>query len=362
MPTVRQLLEPWNAYLDVELASPAPPPTSDPLDRPVFGPDNVWNGLCDEEAVDPENGSLLTSVPAPDGWASSGLIADFGPVWSNPPNGVPALPGIPVTIVRGGQELIPYMQVVGPEGRLYTGSAPGPFPVPANAPVEPVFRPAVHGDRHLIVIDADAWRAYEFFWAGWHVDGTLEAAFAQVWDLGGDGLNPPGQTSADGAGMPIFPGLVRYEAVQKAIKDGSYLLPRALRLTLPLLRQAYVRPPASHAAGNNHNPALPAWGSRWRLKATVDEVTAPDGRPWSPVCRTIITTLKRRGAFCADQGSGGSGWQLSGCPDARWDAADLRRLRLAKGSQWELVKMGSVVPASTGTIRCVPAFELGGTP
>ena len=275
--------------------------------KQVFPPDNPWNTDISSQPVDPNSANLIASIGL-----SAGLHADFGTVWNGAPN------GIPYVVVSGTQPMVPVSFDYADE------SDPGPYPIPPGAPIE--GGASASGDRHVLVIDKDHWKLYELFAAtpqgsGWH------AGSGAVFDLSSNTLRPAGWTSADAAGLPIFPGLVRYDeaVVQGAIKH-------ALRFTVVHTRRAYVSP-ARHYASSLTDPNLPPMGMRVRLKAGFDV------SPFPPEIRVILTALKKYGMFVADNGSN---WYVSGAPDPRWSDDDLHTLSQVKGSDFEVVKMGTV--------------------
>jgi hypothetical protein len=221
-----------------------------------------------------------------------------------------AQPKVPITFTAYGNE-----------------SDPGPYPVPPDAPIE--GGPNGQGDRHVIVIDRDNWKLYELF-SAYPVNGgaSWRAASGAVFDLNSNALRPAGWTSADAAGLPIFPGLVRYDEVfeQREIKH-------ALRFTAQSTRRAYVYP-ARHFASNNTNPNLPPMGMRVRLKASFDISR------FSPAMQVILRAMKKYGMILADNGSN---WYVSGAPDPRWNDDELSTLKSIKGSDFEVVQMGTIV-------------------
>jgi hypothetical protein len=277
--------------------------------RRVFPADNPWNQDVSNEPVDPNSANLIASM----GLGTS-LHPDFGTVWNGAPN------GIPYVVVSGAQAKVPItFTAYGDE------SDPGPYPVPPDAPVE--GGPSGTGDRHVIVIDRDNWKLYELYrafpdGAGWSAESGA------VFDLGSNALRPAGWTSADAAGLPVFPGLVRYDEV-----FGRREIAHALRFTAARTRRAYVHP-ARHFASSSTDPNLPPMGMRVRLKASVDV------SGFSPAMQVILRALKRYGMILADNGSN---WYVSGAPDPRWNDSELNTLKSLKGSDFEVVKMGTVV-------------------
>lgn len=277
----------------------------------IFPPDNPWNQDISNSPVDPNSANLIAGIGV-----DAVLHPDFGTVWNGAPNGIPYI------VVSGTQPLVSV------SFRSYGGeSDPGPYPVPPNAPIE--GGPNSTGDRHVLVIDRDRWKLYEMFSAA-PVSNSASwiAGSGAVFDLSSNALRPAGWTSADAAGLPIFPGLVRYDEVfeQREIKH-------ALRFTVPRSRRAYVFP-ARHSTGGDPNPSLPPMGMRVRLKASFDI------SKYSPANQVILRALKKYGMFVADNGPG---WFLSGAPDPRWSNDDLGMLKTIKGSNFEVVRMGTIV-------------------
>jgi hypothetical protein len=228
--------------------------------------------------------------------------------------------GIPYVIVDRNQPKVPVeFTEYGDE------SDPGPYPIPLDAPVE--GGPQNTGDRHVLVIDRDNWMLYELA-VGAAGKGKWVAAGGAIFDLKTSKLRRAGWTSADASGLPIFPGLVRYDEVmeQKAIKH-------ALRFTVQKTRRAYV-PPARHYASNKTDPNLPPMGMRVRLKASVDISGYP------PECQVILTALKTYGMMVADNGSA---LYLSGAPDPRWNDETLHELKGIKGKDFEVIQMDGMV-------------------
>lgn len=276
--------------------------------RRPFPADNPWNQEISTAPVDPNSAALIASIGA-----DTGLHPDFGTFW----NGAPI--GIPYVVVSGTQVRVPVSFDYADE------SDPGPYPIPPNPPIEGGQNGT--GDRHILVVDRDNWKLYELFAAqrsgsGWH------AGSGAIFGLNTNVLRPAGWTSADAAGLPIFPGLVRYDEVveQRAIRH-------ALRFTVARSRRGYVYP-ARHFASSRTDPNLPPMGMRVRLKASFNITRFP------PNVQVILTALKRYGMFVADNGSN---WFVSGAPDTRWNDTELATLRGVKGRDFEVMKMGPVV-------------------
>lgn len=284
-----------------------------------FPADNAWNRDVSHDPVDPDSDNLIASIGS-----SRGLHPDFG---SQPYNGSPI--GIPYVVVDGAQTRVAiHYTAYGDE------SDPGPFPIPGNAPIEGQASTSgtASGDRHVLVIDRDNQRLYELYNAWPQSDGSWNADSGAAFDLTSDTVRPAGQvgwTSADAAGLPIFPGLVRYDEV------ASGAIHHALRFTVSRSRAAYV-PPAVHWASSSTSPDLPPMGMRVRLKASY---VIPAN--FSAQSRVILQAMKTYGMIVADNGSN---WFVSGAPDSRWnDDALVSELASVAGSNFEVVKMDGLV-------------------
>ncbi|MNX39684.1 hypothetical protein D3C86_700490 [compost metagenome] len=276
--------------------------------RSVFPSDNAWNQPVDKLPVDPNSDAIINSIGR-----NKHVHPDFGANW----NGGPF--GIPYVVVSGSTLRVPVTFTYASE------SDPGPYPIPSGAPIE--GGADATGDRHVVVIDRDAWKLYELFSAYPNGNG-YKAGSGAIFDLASNVLRPAGWTSADAAGLPIFPGLVRYDEVveQKAIRH-------ALRFTVSRTRKAYVSP-ARHWASSLTDASLPPMGMRVRLKPSVDISKYP------PNARVILQALKTYGMIVADNGSD---WYISGTADERWDDAQNNALKQLMGNDFEVVKMGTLV-------------------
>ena len=290
----------------------------------AFPSDNPWNQVVSAAPVDPNSSAILAFIGA-----NTGLKADFG---SGPWQGAPI--GIPYVVVPGTQPKVRVaFTAYGDE------SDPGPMPVPASAPIE--GSSASTGDRHVLVLDRDACLLYELYRAFPNTDGSWNADSASIWDLQSNALRPLGWTSADAAGLPVFPGLARYDEV------AAGEITHALRFTVPTSRRAFL-PPATHWASSNTSVSAPPMGMRVRLKASVDI----SGYPLQ--ARVVLSALKKYGMILADNGSA---WYLSGAPDSRWDNAQLRTLAGIKGSDLEVIRMDGLTTAvPSGTAPVINAF------
>jgi len=299
--------------------SPTPTPASTPElgagaslhGKQLFPSDNPWNQDISALPVDPNSANLISSIGA-----NTGLHPDFGTVYNGAPNGIPYI------VVSGAQLRVPINYTAyGDE------SDPGPYPVPANAPIE--GGPNSGGDRHVLVIDRDNWKLYELGYAFPINNGaSWNANCGAVFDLNSNALRPAGWTSADAAGLPIFPGLVRYDEV---FEQG--LIAHAIRFTVQNSRRAYVSP-SRHYASSNTNPNLSPMGMRVRLKASFNI------SGFSPAMQVILRAMKKYGMIVADNGSN---WYFSGAPDPRWNDDELNSLKTIKGSNFEVVQIGTIV-------------------
>jgi hypothetical protein len=208
-------------------------------------------------------------------------------------------------------------------------SDPGPMPIPANAQIEGDPNPG-NGDRHVLVLDNSNCFLYELYSASKNADGSWNGGSAAVWDLLADEQRPWTWTSADAAGLPIFPGLVRYDEV------AAGQIPHAVRFTLQNSQAAMV-PPASHWAANSSNALAAPMGMRLRLKANYDI------SHFSRNIQVILTAFKKYGMIMADNGSS---MYISGAPDDRWDNSDLHNLGQVPASAFEVVQMSPIYTAS----------------
>ena len=275
----------------------------------VFPPDNIWNTRVDQLPVHPRSAEYVAAI----GLAAP-LHPDFGAgMWEGGPIGIPFVvvpaeqPPMAILFTEYGEE-----------------SDPGPYPVPAAAPVE--GGPEADGDRHVLVLRQGECKLYELYRAFPGAAGSWEAESGAVYDLGSHALRPAGWTSADAAGLPILPGLVRYEEV------AAGEIAHALRVTAPATQAAYVWP-ARHLASDIVDPSYPPMGLRLRLRADLDLAD------FSPPVQVILRALQRYGLILADNGSP---WFISGAPDPRWDDDMLRELKRLHGSDFEAVDVSSL--------------------
>jgi hypothetical protein len=289
-----------------------------------FPADNAWNQDISSAAVDPNSDAIISFIGP-----SIGLHPDFG-------SGLYAgsSMGIPYSVVSSSQSPVKInFTAYGDE------SDPGPMPIPATAQIEAFPNPGT-GDRHVLVIDNSNCFLYELYSASANSDGSWNAGSAAVWDLDNDEQRPWTWTSADAAGLPIFPGLVRYDEV------AAGKIQHAIRFTLPQSQAAMV-PPASHWAATSSNPIAPPMGMKLRLKANYD-ITG-----FSTNVQVILTALKKYGLIMADNGSA---MYLSGAPDDPWDNSDLHNLSQVPASAFEVVKMNPIYTASNVPQAAAPSI------
>jgi hypothetical protein len=276
----------------------------------VFPADNPWNQRVDRLPVARESATLIRSIGL-----DAGMHADFG---SGTYGGGPI--GIPYVVVHGARE-----PRVRPRFDYADESDRGPYPLPPKAPIEGGRN--ADGDRHVIVVDRDACRLYELFDAHPLNGGrSWRAGAGAIWGLRSNRLRPRGWTSADAAGLPIFPGLARYDEV------AAGAIRHALRFTAPRTRDAFVYP-ARHAASDSRDPALPPMGLRVRLKRGVSLRGLPRQ------ARIVAQAMKAYGLLLADNGSP---WYVSGAPDRRWSNDALHALGRLRGRDFEVVDTRSL--------------------
>jgi hypothetical protein len=276
--------------------------------RRPFPDDNPWNEDISGKPVDSNSDTLIRSIGT-----GTSLHLDFGR------DARDGRLGIPYVVVSGRQPKVPVRFEYAEE------SDKGPYPIPPNAPVE--GGQSSRGDRHVLVIDRDNWKLYELFNARLERQ-VWSATSGAIFNLSSNRMRTRGWTSADAAGLPVFPGLVRADEVfeQKAIRH-------ALRFTCKRSRRAFVYP-ARHFASKRTEPNLPPMGMRVRLKASVDI------SPFSPEVQIILQALKKYGMFLADNGRD---WYISGAPDPRWLDGHLAEMKQLKGRHLEVVQMDKII-------------------
>ncbi len=260
----------------------------------MFPGDNAWNVPVDHLAVHPNSATYISTIGA-----GTVLHPDFG-----------ALPyGIPYGVVPGTQPKVPVTFDYADE------SDPGPYPIPPNPPIE------AGSDGHILLVDRDNCVLYELYAAEQTATGW-RAGSGAIFDLKSNALRPAGWTSADAAGLPMLPGLVRYDEV------ASGEIRHAIRLTVPETQHAYVWP-ARHFASQLRESRYPPMGLRFRLRADFDL------SGFSPAGQVILRALQKYGMILADNGAA---WYITGAPDNRWDMDTLLgEFRRVKGSDFEAV-------------------------
>ena len=291
-----------------------------------FTGNSLWNTDISSAPVDPNSVSIITN------WVGSVKVH---PDWGTDPTY-----GIPYVVVNGSQALVSVNL-----GAYGDESDPGPMPVPANAPVE--GGSSSTGDRHVLVLDSGNCFLYELYNSSVNSSGSWTADSTAVWDLLSDEQRPYTWTSADAAGLPIFPGLVRYDEV------AAGKIQHAFRFTLPHSRAAFI-PPASHWAGNTSDPTAPPMGMRLRLKSNYDI------SGFSTQMQVILTTMKKYGLILADNGSA---LYVTGASDSRW-GSDLDSLKTVPASAFEVVQMNPVYTSAnypTGSAPTIGSFTASAT-
>jgi hypothetical protein len=300
-------------------APPAGPPLSSGATAriggcDIFPTDNAWNRNVSADPVDPASDALI-AVMSPD----AAIHLDLGTTEE--------YYGIPYSVVPAAQPLVPISY--GTDGVDYSDeSDPGPMPIPLDAPIEggsSADPDPSSGDRHVLVVQQGNCTLYELYNAE-RVGGGFRVSSSAVWDLTLNDTRPAGWTSADAAGLPVLPGLLRYDEASA----GS--IGHALRFTMPGVRRAYVAP-ASHC-GSNTNATRPPYGLRVRLKSGFDV------SGYSGAALTLVTALKAYGLILADQGSA---WYVTGSSDPGWaEALDQLRAHPVRGRDFEVLQMGPV--------------------
>ena len=281
------------------------PPRSLPANAPSLPNQAAWNQDVSRAPLAPNSAAIIAYINAHGG---NFLHPDFGS---------PRAYGFPYAVVGRNQTRLPiHYTAYGSE------SDPGPFPIPRRAPVEGGQRS--DGDRHVLVVDRASCFLYELY-RGFFVSRGRDhwnADSGVSWNLRSSGLRRDGYTSADAAGLPIFPGLVRYDEVRRGRID------HAIRVTFESTRDGWIHP-ASHCAGDTSNPNAPPMGLRLRLRAGYGL-----GR-FSGPAKVIARALKRYGFLVADNGSN---WFFSGTSDRRWPDENLNQLKRIPGSAFEVVR------------------------
>jgi hypothetical protein len=291
-----------------------------------FPADSEWNKDISAAPADSNSAAIINFIGS-----GIGLHTDFGS-----------------GLYQGQSMGIPYQVVGAQQGPVNVNftafggeSDPGPMPIPLTAPIEGYPNPG-SGDRHVLVLDNNNCWLYELY-SAYPGSTNWDAGSAAVWDLTADELRPYTWTSADAAGLPIFPGLVRYDEV------AAGQINHAVRFTLQASRAAFV-PPASHRAANSSNPLAAPMGMRLRLKASFD-ISA-----FSASNQVILKALKKYGMIMADNGSS---MYISGAPDDRWNNNDLHMLGGVTATDFEVVQMNPIYTTAnvpTGSAPTIASF------
>jgi hypothetical protein len=297
--------------LVASLAASAAPSGPKLAGCPVFPASNPWNQRVDTLPVAAGSAQLIASIGL-----DSPVHPDFGSgLWEGQSI------GIPYVVVHG--RTTPKSR---PTFEYADESDKGPYPIPRTVPIEG-YPKSGSGDRHALILDRDSCRLYELY-ALRRTAGGWSAGSGAIWNLRSNTLRPAGWTSADAAGLPILPGLARWDEV------AAGTIVHALRFTAPRTRRAYVYP-ARHYASSSNDPALPPMGLRVRLKASVDISHLP------PQARVVAQAMKTYGLILADNGSQ---WYVSGAPSPHWSNDQLHALGVLRGSDFEVVDTSSLHP------------------
>jgi hypothetical protein len=297
---------------------------NDPVGQ-LFPNDNPWNADISQLPLLANSSALVSFIGT-----GKTLHPDFGGDGEY---------GIPFIVVNNSQPLVPIaFTAYGDE------SDPGPYPIPLNAPIE--GGSGSTGDRHVISFNSQSRILYELYRA-FPRSGRWDAESGAVFNTTSNDLRPLGWTSADAAGLPILPGLVRFEEV------ACGAIRHAIRFTVRQTRREYIYP-ATHFASSTTNPNIPAMGERFRLKASYNISTFP------PHARVILQAMKTYGIIVADNGSD---WYFTGSQDVRWDDDQLNALKSVPGSQFEAVDTSNLrpgqgpdttPPSAPGSFRLLP--------
>ncbi|MBU1221557.1 hypothetical protein KKF34_19550 [Myxococcota bacterium] len=284
----------------------------------ILPADNPWNTDISAYPVHDNSDNFIASIGA-----NGHLHPDFGTVWEGAPI------GIPYVLVSNETQLSTV------DFEYADESDAGPYPIPDNPPIE--GGNDSDGDRHILMLNTDTCTLYELYYA-WP-PGSSEnpssdwyAGSGAIFDLSSNDLRPDGWTSADAAGLPILPGLVRYE---ETVIEGE--IRHAIRFTVSQSQAGYIHP-ATHFASSSTDPNRPPMGLRLRLKSDFDI------SGFNPTVQVILTALKKYGMIVADNGSN---WYLSGSPDSRWNDEDLSELGQIPGNAFEVVYTGDILTTTS---------------
>ncbi|OIP29128.1 MAG: hypothetical protein AUK47_28245 [Deltaproteobacteria bacterium CG2_30_63_29] len=292
-------------------------PNADLRNAKLLPSNSYWYESVANAEVDPNSAAIVAHIGS-----DTGLHPDFGCCWPDSPFGIPYI------VVDGN---------VAPVNVAFdydTESDPGPYPIPVDAPIE--GGPDASGDRHVLVIDCAAEKLYELFSAYPQTDGSWTAGSGSIWDLSQNDIREVYCTSADAAGLPILPGLVRYDEV------AAGEIHHAIRFTVSQSRRAFLYPPATHWASSDTSPDAPPMGMRMRLKSDAELLAdGVDVSTFDPQVRVILRALQTYGLILADNGSD---FYMSGMPSASWnDDALVSELRQVRGRHFDVIKMEGLV-------------------
>ncbi len=280
---------------------------------PVFPATSVWNQPVDKLPVAADSATLIQSIGL-----DTSVHADFG---SGLYDGSKI--GIPYVVVHG--KTTPKSKVT---FDYADESDRGPYPIPKNVPIEGAPAHANEGDRHALIVDQDSCKLYELY-ALQRTSGGWHAGSGAIFNLRSNALRPAGWTSADAAGLPILPGLARWDG------DASTgVIRHALRFTAEETRKAFIYP-ARHYASSSTDASLPPMGLRVRLKASVDISKLP------PQARMVAQAMKTYGLILADNGSS---WYITGAPSPHWSNDQLHALGALTGADFEVVDTSKLRP------------------
>jgi hypothetical protein len=303
------------------------------LNSRLFPPDNIWNRNIATLPTHTMSDAYIASINGP-GPTPANLNPAFGSRnWQAEPGGQPW------AVVTGSQTPVPVCFL------YWQHSDSGPYPLPTNAPIQQ--GPQSSGDRHVIVVERDSNTLYEMWKSYPEPGGNWRAGLGARWDMNSNCLRPDGFGSADAAGLPILPGLVRYDEVARGV------ITHALRFTAPDTQLAHIWPARHHAsnAPNPHDPNLPPMGLRLRLKASVDISGYPSE------VQVILQALKHYGMFLADNGGRDNGQPvhkmfISGEHYCGWNDTQLNLMRGITASDFEAVdQSGLMIHPDSGQSR-----------
>lgn len=267
----------------------------------VFPADNPWNRDISQEPIDVNTDKYIASI-------------NKGGKFLNPNFGSKVKYGITYIIVDSTQPKVPV------QFEYVDESDPDPYPIPPNPPIQ------VNSDSQLVILEKDNCMLYELYNPQYTEDVGWSATAGAIFDLKSNALRPDCWTSADGAGLAILPGLVRYDEV------ASGKIQHALRFSVSQTQRAFIHP-ATHFASRFKNPNLPPMGLRLRLKANFDT------SKYTGHARVILNALKKYGLIVAENGTS---WNITGAPDRRWNDDDLNQLKQVPGSAFEVVATGAI--------------------